>query len=568
MAIAEIELPDGRVVELEVPDGTSETQIMQWIQQNPQALESATKAAPKDTGMGMSEMLGLTTRALTTALPGPVGEFVGGTASGIASIPEGVRQAYNKLTGDEEELASLNADYEKRRNMLKELTGDSTATGAGELVGQVGPFLMTGGVAAPAGATSVLPMTARAVAGGALGGAAGGYVQALTPEQEAQGQRESGALTGAILGGVIPAVAAPIKRGYENIKDVAGRMLPRQALNDFLGKAAGVSDDTSTQSVVDALRGKVKDRTTELQRELGDLYDAEKNIPGLPPVSLDESAKYDPNRTISEILGGYGIGKRVAQKNQQGALQQFVDPQTGKITYGPAARDFGDVRQYLSYLKNQASALKDSKPEQATILNRIIKANEDDLTNWANQTPEARQALDDALALDKRYAQEVVPLIDASSGRPVAKWREAAYDEEALNQIFMGQRAGTELRDLTTRIPGSEEELKKYLALQLRNMAGREPARLGNSTTTEQLFTRPERAYMAQLKGAIEKEADDTGIAHNLAQLVGRVSGGFPEKLRYGVQPYGTKAAEKTDLGALTTALRAAGLFRYNSGEE
>lgn len=567
MAIAEIELPDGRVVELEVPDGTSEAQIMEWIQQNPQALESAPKAAPKDYGMGMSEMLGLTTRALKTAIPiDTVGDFVAGTASGMASIPEGIRQGYNKLTGDEAELASLNADYEKRRNMLKELTGDSTAASFGEFTGQVGPYLLGGALAAPASATSVVPMTARAAAGGAIGGAAGGYAQALTPEQEGAGQRESGALVGGVLGGAIPALAGPINRGVQNAKEIAGRMLPRQALDDFLTRSAGLTDDT-TQSVVDTLRGKVKNRTAELQGELGALYDAEKNIPGLPKVSLDESAKYDPNRTISEILGGYGIGKRVAQKNQQGALQQFVDPQTGKITYGPAARDFGDVRQYLSYLKNQASALKDSKPEQATILNRIIKANEDDLQRWAGESPEAGKALADALALDKRYAQEVVPLIDASSGRPVAKWREAAYDEEALNQIFMGQRAGTELRDLTTRVPGSEEELKKYLALQLRNMAGREPARLGDSTTTEALFSAPERDYMKVVKQAIEKEADDTGIAHNLAQLAGRFSGGFTEKMRYGVQPYGTSPAAKTDLGALTTALRAAGLLQYNSGE-
>ena len=564
MAIAEIELPDGRVVELEVPDGTSEQQIMAWIQANPQELEKAPTAKPQDTGMGMSELLGQTTRSLKTAIPGPLGDFVAGVSSGYASIPEGIRQAYNKVTGDEEELARLNAEYEQRKAKLRELTGDSTTAAAGDVVGQIAPFLMGGAVVGAPKAAGVLPGTARAMVGGAAGGAAGGYTTALTPEQEAAGERESNAALGGVVGGTLPALINPISRGVQWAKDVSGRMLPKDALEDALTKMTGVTNSTSVQDVVDSLRGKVKGRTDELQARFSKLYEAEKNL-NLPPVRLDETARHDPNRLISEALTGYDTGKggRAARTIAQASK---YDPSTGAVM-GPE-REFWDARKLISHLKRQSEAYRGgANSAQSQVLDNIVRNMESDLDRWASQDVDAARAWLKAKKLDASYAKRMVPLIDASEGRPIGKWRDKAYNEEALNQLFMGQRKGTELRELSKRVPGADEDLKKYLAIQLRNMDGREPARLGLSSSQEALFSKPEQRYLRGLKQALEEQAGDTGVMHSAAQIAGKVIGDFPEKARHGVRAYGDKVPEKFDLGSLATALRAAGLFRYNSEE-
>lgn len=571
MAIAEIELPDGRVVELEVPDGISEQQIMAWIQANPQELEKAPAAKTQDTSMGMSEMLGVSGRALANAffpeklrdvVPGvrTANEAVQGVSSGLATVPEGTRQAYNKVTGDEEELARLNAEYEQRKAKLRELTGDSTTVAVGDAIGQIAPFLMGGAIAGAPKAAGVLPGTARAMLGGAAGGAVGGYTAPLTTEQEAAGDRETNAALGGVVGGTLPALINPISRGVQWAKDVSGRMLPRQALDDAVNKMTGVNRGTNISDIVGDIKDKTRTRTAELRSTYETVKNSEKSVPYR--LSVDESARYDPDPAMRDLMTA--ADRAAGRATPEAVVVPSSVP--GQPNYQFPDRPLSEVRELISVLKS--ASREDTSRVNPHVLRGTIARLENQVDDWASRNPDTAQFMASLRANDQFYASEVAPMIDSGKGRPIAQWAEHAYSQPKLDTLFFSREGNTgdELADLMRRVPDMEDDLKKYFGKKLLD-SNNPQSLLGLSTAQEALFTPGESRYLRGLQDALRDQTGDQTATHAVTRALGKVIGDFPEKARHGVRAYGDPIPEKFDLGSLATALRAAGLFRYNSEE-
>ncbi len=83
MAIAEIELEDGRIVELEVQDGVTEQEIRSFLAQNPQMLEQARAPDPQALPQRESDPLASVVEPVLAVATGAVAEPIAGLA-GIA----------------------------------------------------------------------------------------------------------------------------------------------------------------------------------------------------------------------------------------------------------------------------------------------------------------------------------------------------------------------------------------------------------------------------------------------------------------------------------------------------
>ena len=92
MAIAEVQLQDGRVVELEVPDGTTNEQILQFVQQNmdqfqqPSVLSAEAQQLPQEQQQGMLQALEAQRQA--AGVSAPLQPTVSALLSGQPEFPE------------------------------------------------------------------------------------------------------------------------------------------------------------------------------------------------------------------------------------------------------------------------------------------------------------------------------------------------------------------------------------------------------------------------------------------------------------------------------------------------
>lgn len=209
MPIAEIQLPDGRIAEIEVPKGATQEQIMSYVQSNPSLfepqigrLEAAGRTTLQGSTFGLSDELSAGIAAL-----GAKGLTLGGEALGIESLPSSESLSdYYKTALEEQRL--------KLRQAESAYPKQSLATG-------LGGGLLSGG-ALLKGANLLKPTFSAGAKGGAIltGLETIGKNEDLSKLPGELGVNVPlGAVTGGVLQKAIPSATAltgkAVKKGLE-----------------------------------------------------------------------------------------------------------------------------------------------------------------------------------------------------------------------------------------------------------------------------------------------------------------------------------------------------------------
>ncbi len=193
MPIAQVQFPDGRIGEFEVPEGTTQEQVMSFAQQSVQPTQQEKTVQYPDlsntpTQNGALENLG------RGYLQGGKNVVMGGLQAGADVL--GDKFPNNKTI--QEARAVLAEGQGRSKAMYQSATGDSTAAKIGEFAGEVAPYALL-----PSGGTSAASRVALGGVGGALAGATAPTTELQNP-QEAVDQRQTGALVGGVIGGAVP----------------------------------------------------------------------------------------------------------------------------------------------------------------------------------------------------------------------------------------------------------------------------------------------------------------------------------------------------------------------------
>lgn len=236
MPIAQVQFPDGRIGEFEVPDGTTQEQVLSFAQQNFQPKPQEKTVQYPDlsntaTKNGMAENLGR-------------GYLQGGKNAIMGTLQAGADILSDQFPDNKtlQEARALLAEGQGRSKIMYQAqTGDSTAADIGEFAGEVAPFALL-----PAGGTSAASRVALGGAGGALAGATSPTTELQNP-QEAVDQRQTGAVIGGAIGGAVPFAvggAKPFMQKLFKINPTAAR--------DFLDE--GVQGSVATLTDRPALK--------------------------------------------------------------------------------------------------------------------------------------------------------------------------------------------------------------------------------------------------------------------------------------------------------------------------
>jgi hypothetical protein len=446
--------------------------------------------APDQEG-SMSDVFGMAGESLGAMVPeGAPRAAVQGLSGGLASTVEGIRQLWNKATGDEEELATLNRETEQRKNRLKELTADSpTAATDGEVTSYALPMMAGAKVASAAGkvpqAGTTLGNTLRAMAGGAAGGAASGATQALTPEEEAnRGElTKSSAMWGAAGGGI----GAPVSALASKIRSAGRKLDPVAAIEDFVARTTGAtraSDTGAASTKVSEATRKAKER---LEKGYGKQYSKIELDTSLPAVPMDVTQYNITDEVLSEALGSSGAGKRVRDALSKGTASVVLGP--GGNPY-PANLTFRDVRQAIRDLKDIEMSTSDRARRRSIRAGR--EQLEADLNAWAAGDKKAGEALSAARAVDDKWRDKVGPM--RNKGTPVGDYTRKGARESDLLSGFLGPNKGDAVEELLGRVPKTRAPLRERYGIELL----RNPKRAGAAeSTAEALLSPQEREYLA-----------------------------------------------------------------------
>lgn len=545
----------------------------------------------------MSDALGLATRELTKVSPlvslakgaeSLAPELLGGVGQsaedlqasllgGIGTSVEGIRQAAN--FNDPEERARLDAESMKRRQALAKMTENSPfLSSVGGTAGEILPYLLGGGAlrtglsalgrgaamiapeaAAVPRAVSALPTGAIATGGlGALSGGAQGYATALTPEEEAAGQRMENLKSGAMLGGALGAAGPGVTQFLtKRLPDAWARVLPEDALDDFLSRTTGKADDTA-QLYSDIVR-KTKDKISGLQDRFDKAYAKVEGSmwekagkPGIP-LSPDSLFKHpDLMGSTRELLS--------SKKPIRDVMDAINAGQRGTglpIVPYPTATEA--IRR-LNKIGSDADAPKGAQ-EMAQALAAELRGNIDEM---AQAFPEVKGLQNRQQQISDAWKSMMVPMRDAGEGAPVGTWNAGGLTQKDFEDTFLSGKSGSQLKDLFARVPEVEEDVRKLWG----TTRGAQPEirrELGSSTTRDIMLQNPEeRAYATKLSKYLRGGQADEGMGA-VSELSKRMGGRYyplvnlmmPERLARGVLPYGQKARKMTKADKLAAALRA-----------
>lgn len=587
MAILEIELPDGRTAELEIPDGMSMEQAAQEVDQlwqsNPEAFGAQpapvqSEQQPADVPRGTEQEApgvlsqieqfaseyfppyavgkGMVTEGPTA---GGLGSYGRGVASGLGSALRGPRQAFNKLTGDEAELAQLNEQEAQARAQLEQDTGGSLMGSAGRMVGQAAPAALAGGALAPLGVGAGAGTLARMGAGAATG-AAGGASTALTGAEEAGGDRARNAITGGLIGGALPAVTG----GISAVLRGKSKLSPTDALSDFAERQLGSSKTKGASQAFDDVTGAIDDQYGKLRSEFSSAYDAVEKSAKSPVelvassrlgddvLSLPEEVSVSLSPTAKRVLSGV---TRASTKTSP-----ILDA-TGQPIQEARKVGFGDVREAIRELKAAGRALPftDSGQQQRLRLDAIITRLDDDLTAWGSTSAEAGNVLKAAKELDANYAQQVAPFNNRETA--LGAFRKGPQDEKSLARTFLRPDSGQAVDDLTSRVPEAKAPLRELYGRELMTERGTVPAlrAIEGGTTAEKLLSKPEREYLLEVAQSLRKTKGLGGssLSPTLENILRQAGGERLETMMRGVQPFGKKAKKSSILADMLRAYGA-----------
>src|SRR5690554_5474165 len=431
--ILEIELPDGRTAEIEVPEGMSLEQAAQEVEQmyqtNPDAFGAAPQQ-PQEPGM-----LQQVEQAASKYFP-PYGVVKGmfgegqtgggmenygrGVASGLGSALRGVRQGWNKLTGDEEELAQLNQQEAAARQQLQQDTGGGFMSGAGRIVGQAAPMTVAAGLT-PAVGGGVLASVGAGAAGGALGGA----TTSLTPEEEAGGNRTTNAVLGGVLGGAVPLAT----RGATAFSNALRKVKPSEAVDDFAGRVLGAEPGKSSEAYRAVTEATEAAKAARMDTA-GRMYSAVDDAAAGARVPLRNTADLGDSLDLPAALRDSlnPTTRRVAQ----GAASAADD--AGEASFDELRAAIKEVRAAKRALTPKGPASSDRALIQAENLGRVENALLRDLDDWANASPENKRIADALREADQWYSREAAPFTDKNT--PMGALLRSGGDEKAVQSLL------------------------------------------------------------------------------------------------------------------------------------
>lgn len=595
MATAIVKLPDGRRAKISIPDGMSMEeatgQLQSMYDNSPEAFQGAAPAepqpapqaqapapmpeqqapAPEEPGM-ISKMdqfakkyippYGMTTGMLGAAQgQAPTTEleaYGGGVSRALRDMVAGGRQAFNKITGDEEELARLNEEEALARQEWDERSKEfPLSTGAGRLVGGIGAPVAAA-AAAPAGAIAGgAGLGVRALLGAASGGAAG-YAQPLTTQEEQGNQRLDNAATGAMVGAAAPIAARGLGKAVRAFRKVD----PEEAIEDFAQKQLGATHEKGAESAYRKATGAIDDKLSGLKQEFNKLYDDVENS-AKTSIKLNASARLSKEALSlpEEVSNGLSpTARRVAASLEKGATRTspIVD-KAGKPIEEARDVSFKDVRDTIRELRGAKRALPytDNGIQQSKRIDNIIERLDEDLQAWGKSSDDAAATLRAAREVDARYADEVAPF--SSKDEPIGKFRRTMQDEGSFDKNFLKADKGQAMSDLLRRVPEAKPAARELYGQKLLTPSGPTLKRktLETSTVGEALLSGDERAYLKKVSEAVGNQASSGEIRRSLSGMLRDLGVNKVNKMLQGVEKYGSKEQKASILSDMLRSYAA-----------
>lgn len=532
MAIAKVELPNGRIATIEIPDGMgmeeAQTQLQDMYDSDPSQFEvkenkpSEQVETPADQKGASSQLFKMGTGNVTKEgeldfmgklkaaanlwqMTSP-GQYQTGVINQFRETGRGTRQLFNKLTGDDEELARLNQEEEAIRARDEAMTSQSPlaaklGSGAAMLAPMAIPALPVGGMGA-----SLAGRVALGAGAGALSGASG----ALTPEEEGQGRRELGAIMGGALGGGIPLATA----GASKLAQMMRRMDPDDALQRFTKEQLGASRGGENLPAYERVGQNVQDAEAQAREKFTELYAKLEKNPELPPVKLGSTSKISgdmPTNLGDEVMMSMSpTARKVIGSVSSGSTHTSpILDKTGKNIEFPESTTFADVRETIRELRRvrRILAKNEGTAPQAAQLVRIEDALQSDLDTWAAKSEGLHDVLGEAGRIDRAYREEVVPFFSGQT--KLGKYgKTGQYDEQTLDRMFMNPQSGKDLKDLLSRVPKTEDDLRQIYGSKLLQARGATSniRSLEGGTTGEVLLKPAERQYLTTIADKLRDE--------------------------------------------------------------
>ena len=236
MPIAKVQMPDGRVGRFEVPEGTSEADVMAYVKTN----MGANAAPPSQDTSGEREMsLGESFMQIPRGIYQGVKDVTDTLAKGGASALDYLVNTDSRSAVDQA-VAEQQAEYNK-------VYGDSALASGGRFVGNVAATLPVGGVAAAPfkALATAAPVTARVAAPVAEALTSGGFRAGQATGAAGAAARATG---GAVTGGA--------SAGLVNPDDIAAGAALGAAV-PVIGKVGGKAISKTTGWLTDLVNGKL-----------------------------------------------------------------------------------------------------------------------------------------------------------------------------------------------------------------------------------------------------------------------------------------------------------------------
>lgn len=423
----------------------------------------------------------------------PGSRAIHGFARGTADVVRGARQLWNEL-GDDEEDKSMAQYLRRRQDVANQFEERINPKGSGlqlQDIAKISPAIMAYG-----------QLKGPGMVAGALQGAAAPL-----------GKGES-RLDNAVMGGALGAVGDVASAGVRTAKMLRDRYKntigAREAIDDFSERVLGEGRGSNNIPAYERVGGAVKDKLQELEDDFAQQYKAVEGNKNLPTIALLPPSKAGREFSMSDEVAGVltpKTQKLLRRLDEAGNGESAIVDEAGQPIQSVVKVTFEDMRNAIREIRATARKLPRDDISRNQ-LKRAEQALQDDILNWAmNKGPEARKAYETAKEIDSAYRRQVVPFY--SKKTPVGKYVASdVMDEKAFNSQFMGDDTGMALKDLKSRVPGSEKDLRQLYGSKLREARGDVMTirKLESGTTAEELLTKKEREYLGQVAKEIYKE--------------------------------------------------------------
>lgn len=477
--------------------GFTNEQIMESVKRYEAKMPAApTEQPPQPAGPGRAAGLGINQpKPQTTALEYGLGE-------GLASFGRGAAQLGAKVVPGDLEQRLLAQEEAKRAEWAAGRPSEEGETlpggGAiGRFVGENAPLLVGGGAAAGTKlAGQGLGLGMRTLAGMG-GGAVGGALQPLTTEEQEAGQGYVNTGLGAATGLLTPlatggrAVGRYFGKGYAS---------PQGALEDLAEKQLGAVKGKSHEAYK-GLRKEIAGHIKGTKEEFNNLYSNLESSPNLPKINLlatgDDVASLG-KKFSTKVINAVDRGTASTLKQLRGAAtKQKVKPD-GSATRVPVEVTLKEARDAQRSLKKRVRKLERlGKDDQADLLKKTIDSIDSDIDLWAQNNPQTVELVKQLKAVDKRYKDEVVPLLDTK--KSIGKVMKTG-DEKAFNREYLGVDTGSNVEELISRVPGAKKHLRELQGHNIIKARGPDPTEnVLSGTTNEVLLSGAEGDYLRKL---------------------------------------------------------------------